>query len=72
MKVIIYILLYFVLTVGYYLLFSTIGMLFGFSYLECICDEMWATIYFLFIHWWMLIISLREYYVKYIKTLDLD
>ena len=29
MRVVIYILLYFVLTISYYLLFSTIGMLFG-------------------------------------------
>lgn len=69
MKVIILILLYFVLTVGYYLLFSTVGLIFGATYLQCIQDDVWAFIYFLFIHWWLVIISLREYYVKHIKPL---
>lgn len=69
MKVIILILLYFVLTVGYYLLFSTVGLIFGLSYQECIQDPTWAFIYFLFIHWWLVIISLREYYNKYLKNI---
>ena len=41
MKVIIYIILYFVLFVGYYLMFSLVGLFFGFAYQECIGNLNW-------------------------------
>jgi len=69
MKVIIYIILYFVLFVGYYLMFSLVGLFFGFAYQECIGNLNWFFTYLLFIHWWLIILSLHEYSTKHLKSL---
>ena len=77
MKVIGYILLYFILTIGYYLLLSSVGCLFfddtgkHISYKSCIGDITWFIIYLLFFHWWIVIFSLFEYYNKFLKDLKL-
>lgn len=77
MKVIIYILLYIILTVAYYLLLSSIGMLFTnelgvhYTFNQCYSTIGWAIFYFVIIHWWLVILSLMEYYKKYIEDLNL-
>ena len=68
MKVIIYILLYISLTVGYYFLLSTIGCIFGVKFSEIISNPNWFVIYMVGFHWWLVIFSLFEYHYKYIKN----
>lgn len=67
MKIITYITLYVLLTVYYYLLLSSIGMLFGYTFKECYSNNSWFIIYMILFHWWMVILSLMEYYRKHIE-----
>lgn len=66
MKFIIYILFYILLTIGYYLLLSIVGIILGYTYQQTIQNLSWAIIYFMFIHWWLVGLSLREYWIKHI------
>lgn len=76
MKVIVFILLYIGLTVGYYLLLSTIGLMFfdtdgtHLYYSDIIGNQSWFMGYLVLIHWWLVILSLSEYYNKYIRDLN--
>lgn len=75
MKVIGYILLYFTLTIGYYFLLSTVGMLFfdsngqHYTFEQIYSDVGWFMIYIVVIHWWLVIPSLFEYYDKYLSNI---
>ena len=70
MKVIIYIFLYIILTMIYYFAFSLIGLLFNKSYWEIISNPNWFTVYLVTTHWWLVILSLHEYYCKYLKDIE--
>ena len=70
MKYIVYFVLFFILFIGYYMLFSVTGLLFGINYSECIGCVDWFLIYSLFVGWWIVIISLdpfNKYYQIFIK-----
>lgn len=67
MRVIIYILLYMLLTAVYFFTLSLFGSLW-LPYEEIITDKGWFAFYFLFFHWWLVILSLNEYYEKYVKN----
>lgn len=69
MKTIIYILLYILLTIGYYMLLSSIGILFNYTYNECYSNSTWFMWYLLIFHWWLVILSLKEYYSKYLEDI---
>ena len=66
MKIIIYIVSYFILGIGYYLLFSIVGVLLGYNYLDVIHTEGWFAFYVMALHWWLCILSLMPYYDKHV------
>lgn len=66
MKMFIYILLYIGLTLLYYVVLCLIGATFSGSFLTIYKNIPWFTIYLMFIHWWLVIPSLSEYWEKYI------
>ena len=70
MRVIIFIFLYIILTMVYYFTLSSIGLLFIDNYWEIISNPNWFGFYLVFMHWILVIFSLREYYNKYFKDLD--
>jgi hypothetical protein len=69
MRIITYILLYITLSMLYYTILSSIGLTFGYSFKEIYQDKTWFMIYLLFFHWWLVILSLKEYYDKYLQQI---
>jgi hypothetical protein len=67
MKVIIYIFAYMFLTMAYYLTLSLFGTLFT-DYITIITDPNWFVTYIIVFHWWLVILSLNEYYEKYLRN----
>ena len=69
MKVIIYIFLYIILTMVYFFTLSLIGTLWT-DYISVITNIDWFMVYLMVLHWWIVVLSLREYYEKHIKPLQ--
>jgi hypothetical protein len=68
MKVIIYIFLYLILTAAYYLALSAFGLFFT-DYSSIISNPNWFITYLVIISWWLVIVSLHEYYEKHLQNI---
>lgn len=68
MKVITYIFLYLILTAVYFLALSLFGVFFT-DYKTIISDPVWFTVYLIVFHWWLVLLSLGEYYNKYLRNI---
>jgi hypothetical protein len=68
MKVIIYIFLYLILTAAYYLALSAFGLFFT-DYSSIISNPIWFGTYLALISWWLVVVSLSEYYEKHLKNI---
>jgi hypothetical protein len=68
MKVIIYIFLYLILAAAYYLALSAFGLFFT-DYKSIISNPNWFITYLFLVHWWLVIVSLYEYYEKHLKNI---
>ena len=61
MKTIVLILVFFCTFVGMYFLLSLVGLIW-YPYIKVIQNLTWATIYCLFIGWWIALMPTMEYY----------
>jgi hypothetical protein len=68
MKVIIYIFIYLTLTAAYYLALSGFGVFFT-DYSNIISNPNWFFTYLFLFHWWLVILSLGEYYNKHLRNI---
>jgi len=67
--------MYIGLTIFYYIILSAIGMLFvdengiRYTFTQCTSNHGWFVFYIAFIHWGLVIISLRDYYINHVEKI---